>query len=105
MQCDFDTVNLRCRVCGYQARRLPTFRECRPPPVAVFRPFMVGNFVEQCLSSLGVTKERVEQWTRTKGKPGGCGCASRQRWLNDWGVSVQKELRRLAEKYRRFVLP
>jgi hypothetical protein len=102
-RCDYDPVDLRCRVCGHQARRLPTFRECRPPPVEVWRPFMVGDFVERCLTRIGVTKERVERWTRTDGKSGGCGCEARQRWLNDAGVRVQVAARRLAQRYAKNV--
>lgn len=102
-QCDFDPVDLRCRVCGYQARRLPTFRECRPPPAEVWRPFLLGDFVERCLTRIGVTKERVERWTRTEGTPGGCGCEARQRWLNEWGTRVQMRARRLAQRYAKAV--
>jgi hypothetical protein len=102
-QCDYDSVDLRCRVCGHQARRLPTFRECRPPPVEVWRPFMVGDFVERCLTRVGVTKERVERWTRTEGTPGGCGCAARKKWLNDAGARVQVAARQFALRYAKAV--
>lgn len=102
-RCDYDPVDLRCRVCGHQARRLPTFRECRPPPVEAWRPFLVGDFVERCLIRIGITKSRVERWTRTEGKPGGCGCAARKRWLNDEGVRVQVAVRRFAQWYAKVV--
>jgi hypothetical protein len=103
--CDYDPATLRCRTCGHQASRLPTFRHCRPVPVPQWKPFLLGNFVERCLTRVGITQTRVERWTRTEGRPGGCGCAARKRWLNDWGIAVQKRIRRLAERYRRFVLP
>lgn len=102
--CEF-SASMVCPRCGYKARRLPTFRRCRPVPPKPWRPFMLGDFVERVLTRCGITKARVERWTRTENKPGGCGCASRQRWLNEWGVGVQKQVRRLATKYRRFVLP
>lgn len=87
--CDFNNPALTCPTCGYKARRLPTYRECRPLPPKVWRPIPVGDVVERCLTRLGITKERVERWTRTAGKPGGCGCAARQQWLNDVGNRVQ----------------
>jgi hypothetical protein len=102
--CDF-TAGMTCPRCGYQAKSLPTFRHCRPVPPKPWRPFMLGDFVERCLTRVGITKARVERWTRTEGQPGGCGCTARKRWLNDWGVALQKRIRRLAKQYRRFVLP
>jgi hypothetical protein len=81
--CDYDPVDLRCRACGHQARRLPTFRECRPPPVEVWRPFMVGDFVERWLTRCGITKERVSAVVG-----GDCGCQKRQEQLNELGRRV-----------------
>jgi hypothetical protein len=60
--------------------------------------------VERWLTRFGVTKERVERWTRTAGKPGGCGCEARQKWLNDWGIAVQRQMRRAAQNYAKAVL-
>lgn len=40
-------------------------------------PVLLGDRVEQALSALGITKDRVEQWL---GRP--CGCARRQEKLN-----------------------
>jgi hypothetical protein len=91
--CDFDNPHLTCPVCGYRAKRLPTFRECRPVPVKKWKPIMVGDLVERGLTAIGVTKERVERLTRTAGKPGGCGCQGRQKWLNDAGAKVQYAVR------------
>jgi hypothetical protein len=101
--CDFNNPAQTCPACGYKAKRLPTYRECRPVPEKPWRPIPVGDVVEKALTSIGITKERVEKLTRTAGKPGGCGCAARQKWLNDWGNRVQYRgrdfLRRAAEWY------
>lgn len=102
MNCDFDPVDLRCRVCGYQARRLPTFRECKPP-VEQWQPVMVGDMVERVLTAVGITKERVERLTRTEGKPGGCGCGARKRWLNEAGVRAQVAVRDAVRRYGKAV--
>ena len=99
--CKFDNRR-RCVHCGYRARRLPTFRECRPPPQAGFRPVQIGDLVERVLTAVGVTKERVERWTRTAGKPGGCGCDKRRRWMNDWGNRVQYAAWRRVRKVLEF---
>ncbi len=89
MNCDFNNRKRTCPVCGYKAKRLPTHRVCRPVPPKVWRPIAVGDLVERGLTRLGITKERVERWTRTAGKPGGCGCDRRKKWLNDAGFRVQ----------------
>ncbi len=91
--CDFNNPAKTCPTCGYVARRLPTYRECRSVPQPEWRPIMVGDLVERGLTAIGITKERVEAITRTAGKPGGCGCAARKRWLNEAGVTVQKAIR------------
>lgn len=94
MLCEFDPTTLVCKGCGYTAKRLPTFRECRPPPPPPpWRPYKIGDAVERWLKAIGVTQERVERWTRTAGKPGGCGCEARKRWLNLWGDRVQIAVR------------
>jgi hypothetical protein len=49
----------------------------------------IGDLVERGLTAIGITKARVERWTRTEGKPGGCGCEGRKRWLNEVGNEVQ----------------
>jgi len=59
---------------------------------------MVGDLVEKVLTSVGVTKDRVERLTRTEGVPGGCGCEGRRRWLNDKGIQAQKAIRRVLGK-------
>jgi hypothetical protein len=91
--CNFDNTSLTCPTCGYVAKRLPTYRECRPVPEKVWRPIPIGDLVERGLTAIGITKERVERLTRTEGKPGGCGCESRKRWLNEAGNEVQVKAR------------
>lgn len=102
--CNFDNPHQTCPVCGYRAKRLPTYRECRPVPARKWKPIMVGDLVEKALTSVGITKERVERLTRTEGKPGGCGCAARQRWLNEVGFKAQYAIRDGYKAVERFYL-
>ena len=92
MNCTYDSQTLACVRCGHKARRLPTYRMCsgglRFPRVDV------GNLVERMLTGVGITKERVQAWTRLKN----CGCASRQRWLTRWGYDQQDRIERLLNK-------
>lgn len=67
-------------------------RERRLPRVAL------GDLVETMLTSVGITKERVQQWTRTKD----CGCKKRQQWLNEWGFEKQEQVERLLNKAARW---
>ena len=100
--CDFNNPAQVCPTCGYVAKRLPTYRECRPLPEKVWQPIPLGDITERLLISIGLTKERVEEWTRTKDKPGGCGCSGRQKLLNEWGNKIQygaRDAARAAEKF------
>lgn len=54
---------------------------------------MIGDVVEKALTGIGITKPLVERLTRATGKPGGCGCANRQKWLNEWGAKQQLRVR------------
>jgi hypothetical protein len=65
----------------------------RHKPLVIWRPIPIGDLVEKWLTALGITKERVEKLTRTEGKPGGCGCEGRKRWLNEVGNKVQTDAR------------
>ena len=56
--------------------------------------FALGDAVESELTRIGITKELVQRLTRTKD----CGCASRQRWLNQWSFKKQAQLERIVEK-------
>jgi hypothetical protein len=76
----------------------PRKREKWQPPIAI------GDLVERGLTAVGITKERVEQFTRTEGKPGGCGCGARQKWLNDVGYKAQYAIRDGYKAVERFYL-
>lgn len=102
--CDF-SESLTCPTCGFQARRRPTYRVCRPVPPNPWRPYKVGDAVERLLTRCGITRERIERWTRTAGTPDGCGCEARKRWLNEIGDRVQYAIRRWMLKAREFWLP
>ena len=65
-------------------------------------PIMVGDLVEKALTSVGITQERVERLTRTDGKPGGCGCQGRKKWLNEAGVQVQRAIRDVGKAVESF---
>jgi hypothetical protein len=65
---------------------------------------MVGDLVEKALTAVGITKPLVEKLTRTAGKPGGCGCSGRQKWLNDAGVKAQRQAQAGILAVRRFYL-
>ena len=91
--CDFSSTDLKCPACGYVARKRNTYRECRPIKEKGWQPFQLGDAVEKALTAVGVTKDRVEALTRTAGKPGGCGCAGRKKWLNEVGAKVQTAAR------------
>jgi hypothetical protein len=104
MNCDFNNPALTCPTCGYVAKKLPTYRECRPVPEQVWRPIPIGDLVEKGLTAIGITKERVERLTRAAGKPGGCGCAQRQKWLNEVGNKVQIKARNALVAARKMYL-
>jgi len=76
----------------------PRKREKWQPPIAV------GDLVERGLTAVGITKERVEKLTRTEGKPGGCGCGARKKWLNDVGYKAQYAIRDGYRAVQRFYL-
>lgn len=50
------------------------------------------------LHAAGVTKARVQQWTRVKN----CGCDKRQKWLNQWGYKQQDRIERLLDRAARW---
>ena len=96
-----------CGRCGWviddQAR--PQRATCPVCPTLArdrWEPIAIGDLVERWLTRIGVTQERVERWTRTEGKPGGCGCAGRKRWLNRAGNNAQRWVRGRLLKVRRF---
>lgn len=67
-----------------------------------WQPIPIGDVVERWLTRVGITKERVERWTRTEGKSGGCGCEGRKKWLNEWGNRVQIAARQKLLKVHAF---
>jgi hypothetical protein len=102
-RCTFDPQTRACTVCGYVAKRLPLHRRCHPPiPPPSWQPVDIGALVERWLVAIGITKDRVERWTRTAGRPGGCGCSARKRWLTEYGNKVQRRIRRYGMTARRF---
>jgi hypothetical protein len=58
----------------------------------------VGDLVERMLTGIGISKVRVQQWLRVKD----CGCAKRQKWLNQWGYKQQDRIERLLNKAARW---
>ena len=64
-------------------------------PAAIIRlpRVAIGDAVERVLTAVGVTKERVQQWTGSKD----CGCKRRKGWLNKWGYEKQAQLERLLQ--------
>lgn len=101
MRCVHDPDTRACRRCGHVANRLPTFRNC---PAAPSRPQIrlprvaVGGLVESLLTSVGITEDRVREWTRVKD----CGCKGRARWLDQWGYRQQERMERLLNKAARW---
>lgn len=96
-----------CGRCGWviDNQQKPQRATCPVCPTLSRRTYvMVGDLIERGLSAIGITKPLVERITRTAGKPGGCGCQQRQRWLNEAGVAVQKQAAAWTDKARRFYL-
>jgi hypothetical protein len=58
----------------------------------------VGDLVERMLTGIGISKERVQQWLRVKD----CGCAKRQKWLNQWGYKQQDKIERVLNRAARW---
>lgn len=108
-QCEYRVVTPRgqaniCRAGVYGGKvtdgmcRLCLRRGDKPLAIARLPRVAVGDLVETMLTSVGITKERVQQWTRTKD----CGCKARQRWLNQWGYKQQDKVERLLNKAARW---
>lgn len=89
MLCDYDSKTLRCRACGHQALRLPTYRDCTATRIYLPRP-RVGDAVAWCLKLVGVTEGRVSAWLGGKD----CGCAGRRNWLNRAGILAVDRIER-----------
>lgn len=71
----------------------------QPQPVATRRRRVaLGDAVERMLTTVGITQDRVQAWTRTKD----CGCKARQQWLNQWGYRKQEQLERVLRRAARW---
>lgn len=74
-------------------------RECRPPGWAETpretSQVLLGDRIEQYLTSLGVTKERVSDALEACGMPP-CDCDGRQEAINDWDRMVRSWWSRVA---------
>ena len=57
----------------------------------------LGDIIEQALTKVGITKERVEKWI------GSCGCNERKEKLNRWHRRRKEKLRKLGHWAKRFV--
>lgn len=101
--CEFSS-SLTCPKCGWTAKHARTFRRCRPPRPREWQPIAVGDLVEKGLTAVGITPQLVEKLTRTEGKPGGCGCGKRKRWLNEAGFKAQHAARNTLIKVKNFYL-
>jgi hypothetical protein len=75
------------------------------PKADDWKPVPIGDLVEKGLTAIGITKERVESITRRAGVKSGCGCADRQKWMNEVGFKVQWWARRKLEQARDFYYP
>jgi hypothetical protein len=70
----------------------------KKPPKSPRRRVAVGDLVERMLTGIGISKARVQQWLRVKD----CGCAKRQRWLNQWGYKQQDRIERVLNRAARW---
>jgi hypothetical protein len=78
--------------------RLCIERGDKPAAIVQLPRVAVGDLVERVLTSVGISKDRVKQWLRDKD----CGCANRQKWLNQWGYEQQNRIERLLNKAARW---
>jgi hypothetical protein len=81
------------------AKKFPSARVALRPKTRRRLPRVaVGDLVERMLTGIGISKERVQQWLRVKD----CGCAKRQKWLNQWGYKQQDRIERLLNRAARW---
>ena len=95
-------MNGRCEVCGYPEVVPGLVRGCgkwfssspapATDPVVVPR-FLLGDAVAWALSLIG-----IKPWE-------GCGCKSRQAWLNRWSLAITMNAERAINRAARFMLP
>lgn len=99
MLCDYAPDTLTCRACGHKALRLPTFRECTATRIYLPRP-LLGDALAWLLTAVGITEARVSAWLGSAS----CGCASRRRTMNIWGVFAVDRIERWLNAFSRFAL-
>lgn len=100
MMCDFNADTLRCRRCGYLAKRLPTYRVCRTIPEMAVKiateqttrriavpPLPLGTAVSRGLAAFGVTPQRIK---KAIGRD--CGCDKRKAILDAAGAADRKSV-------------
>lgn len=111
--CSFSADTLRCQRCGYQAKKLPTFRVCRTIPEIAQRivqersakriripPVPLGRYAKKALSSIGVTPERV---SKAMGRD--CGCNAKASAMDSFGAAVSQVVENAANAALGAVLP
>jgi hypothetical protein len=79
-----------CRICAK--------RGDKPTAMILMPRVAVGDLVERMLTGIGISKTRVQQWLRVKD----CGCAKRQKWLNQWGYKQQDKFERVLNRAARW---
>jgi hypothetical protein len=113
MMCDFNADTLRCRRCGYLAKRLPTYRVCRTIPEMAVKiateqttrriavpPLPLGTAVSRGLAAFGVTPQRIK---KAIGRD--CGCDKRKAILDAAGAAISSIVERGANAMLNAVLP
>jgi hypothetical protein len=113
LMCSFAADSKRCERCGYQAKRLPTFRVCRTIKEVAQKiaseqatrriavpPIPLGSAAAGLLYAVGVTPERVK---KVIGKD--CGCDKRKATLDKVGAAVASVIERAANGVLNAVLP
>jgi hypothetical protein len=103
MLCDFHLDSdgtAICSACGKRVVFSTSLDKLRSRCLSGYSPrrVAVGDLVERMLTGVGISKERVQQWLRVKD----CGCAKRQKWLNQWGYKQQDRIERLLNKAARW---
>lgn len=114
MMCQFEAESLRCSRCGFQAKRLPTYRVCRTVPELAKHlvtsqaknrirvpPLRIGSGVKAALTSVGITEKRISKLIG--GKP--CGCAGRANALDRLGAGASMVVERAANAVLNAVVP
>ena len=80
MNCDIDKESLCCRRCGSRVSSAIVRRNC-------IASGGLGDLVAAGLSAVGITKDRAQAVAQAVGLED-CGCAERQRRLNELGQKL-----------------